>query len=78
MQGAVYFWEKGLNEPTAGCVVKLASFFGIPSDELLSYEFIKEGEISTRGKEMNRIFSSLTPSQQGSLLAGAKEYLKNR
>ena len=31
-QGAVYFWEKGINEPTAGYVVRLAEVFGVSAD----------------------------------------------
>lgn len=41
-QGAVYFWEKEINEPTVGYIVKLATVFGVSIDELLSYEVQKE------------------------------------
>ena len=33
-QGAIYFWEKEINEPTAGYLVKLADIFGVSVDEL--------------------------------------------
>ena len=26
-QGAIYFWEKEINEPTVGYILKLAEFF---------------------------------------------------
>ena len=77
-QGAIYFWEKGINEPTAGYVVKLATFFNVSADDLLSYEFEKTSEITTRGKEMNRLFSNLSVSQQEALINVAREYLKNK
>ena len=77
-QGAIYFWEKGINEPTAGYVVKLATFFNVSADDLLSYEFENAGEITTRGKEMNRLFSNLSVSQQEALINVAREYLKNK
>ncbi|MBQ9734675.1 MAG: helix-turn-helix transcriptional regulator [Clostridia bacterium] len=75
-QGAVYFWEKGVNEPTAGYLIKMAELFGISVDELLSFECQKSGEQSTKVAEMNRYFSKLTVSQQEILIDTAKEFLK--
>lgn len=75
-QGAVYFWEKGVNEPTAGYLIKMAELFGISVDELLSFESQKNGEQSTRSAEMNRYFSKLNAAQQEILIATAKEFLK--
>ena len=77
-QKSIDFWEKGINEPTAGYVVKLATFFNVSADDLLSYEFEKTSEITTRGKEMNRLFSNLSVSQQEALINVAREYLKNK
>lgn len=34
-QGTVYFWEKGINEPTAVYIAAVAEFFGVSADELL-------------------------------------------
>ena len=34
-QGTIYFWENGINEPTAYYVVALADFFDVSADELL-------------------------------------------
>ena len=75
-QGAVYFWEKGVNEPTAGYLIKMAELFGISVDELLSFECERMGEQSTRAVEMNRYFSKLTVKQQDLLIETAKEFLK--
>ena len=37
-QSAVFFWEKEINEPTAGYIIKMANLFGVSTDELLSFE----------------------------------------
>ena len=37
-QKAIDFWEKGINEPKASYVIKLAKFFGVSSDYLLGME----------------------------------------
>ncbi len=37
-QGAVANWEKGLNNPTADNLVKMAAIFGCSVDELLRRE----------------------------------------
>jgi len=37
-QKAVDFWEKGINEPKASYVAKLAIFFGVTADYLLNLE----------------------------------------
>lgn len=34
-QKAIDFWEKGINEPKASYIVKLAIFFNVTSDYLL-------------------------------------------
>ena len=75
-QGAIYFWEKEINEPTAGCLVKLATFFGVSLDDLLSFESEKIKKASTKTTEMINIFSKLTERQRDILLSNAKEMLK--
>lgn len=75
-QGAIYFWEKGINEPTAGYLIKLALFFGVSVDELLSFsieEGIKTGDSAA---EMLSYFKKLSAQQKEILLATAKEMLK--
>lgn len=37
-QKAIDFWEKGINEPKASYIIKLAKFFGVTSDYLLGIE----------------------------------------
>ena len=39
-QGAIYFWEKGINEPTAGYIVKLADFFGLSGVTSPTYAYL--------------------------------------
>ena len=37
-QKAIDFWEKGINEPKASYIVRLAEFFGVTADFLLGLE----------------------------------------
>ena len=37
-QKAIDFWEKGINEPKASYIIKLAKFFGVTTDYLLGLE----------------------------------------
>lgn len=37
-QKAIDFWEKGINEPKASYVMRLAKFFGVSTDYLLGLE----------------------------------------
>ncbi|MBQ0099317.1 MAG: helix-turn-helix transcriptional regulator, partial [Firmicutes bacterium] len=75
-QGAIYFWEKEINEPTAGYLVKLATFFGVSLDDLLSIESEEVKKSSTKTTEMISVFSKLTEKQREILLNNAKEMLK--
>lgn len=74
-QGAVYFWEKGINEPTAGYLIKMARVFSVSVDELLSFERDKEQDHSKRA-EMNKRFIKLSEEQQNLLLSVADEFLR--
>ena len=76
-RGAVYFWEKGINEPTAGYVVKLAKIFGVSVDELLSVEPCEKWEVSPKEYELNLYFSRLTTEQQYLIIKIEKEFLKD-
>ena len=67
-QGAVFFWEKEINEPTAGYVVKMAEIFGISTDELLSAETTLR-EQQSKENEFVKKFSQLTETQQNIVLA---------
>ena len=75
-QGAVYFWEKEINEPTVGYIVKLATVFGVSIDELLSYEVQKEKKENTKRIEMMAMFDKLSDTQQSLLILTAKELLQ--
>lgn len=75
-QGAVYFWEKGINEPTASCVVKLAKAFGVTVDELLEHDSGGKESLSENEKKMNRYFSLLSPKQQEMVLEIVSEFIK--
>ena len=37
-QKAIDFWEKGINEPKASYIIKLAKFFAVSTDYLLGIE----------------------------------------
>ncbi|MBQ6727712.1 MAG: helix-turn-helix transcriptional regulator [Clostridia bacterium] len=74
-QGAVYFWEKEINEPTVGYIIKLATLFGVSTDELLSYEVKKDRKENTRRGEMLAMFDKLSEAQQTLLISTAKELL---
>ena len=37
-QKAIDFWEKGINEPKASYIIKLAKFFGVTCDYILGIE----------------------------------------
>ena len=37
-QKAIDFWEKGINEPKASYIIKLAKYFGVTTDYLLGIE----------------------------------------
>ena len=76
-QGAVYFWEKGINEPTAGYLVKMADLFNVSVDELLSYKKTKDTTTFTKLTEMASIFPYLTSVQKDIIIAIAKEFIKN-
>jgi transcriptional regulator with XRE-family HTH domain len=74
-QGAVYFWEKGINEPTAGYLVSMAELFGVSVDELLSYVVPGKGKMTEKEGEMNKLFSLLSRDQQDLMIRVAKEFL---
>ena len=74
-QGAVYFWEKEINEPTVGFLVKLATVFDVSIDDLLSYEVDKEKVENTKRVEMMALFDKLSEGQQNLFISLAKELL---
>lgn len=74
-QGAVYFWEKEINEPTAGYIVKKASVFGVSTDDLLSYENVAYCKDQKNAKMMS-IFNRLGEEKKDVLLTIGMEFLK--
>ncbi len=76
-QGAIYFWEKGINEPTAGYLIKLAQIFEISVDELLAFKPIVENKITQHSSKINMYFNKLTHEQQDILISVAKEFIKS-
>lgn len=71
-QGAIYFWEKEINEPTVGYIIKLAEFFQVSTDELLAYS-APSSTASTHSAKMMALFNSLSEKQQLLLISMAKE-----
>ena len=47
-QKAIDFWEKGINEPKASNIKKLADYFQISTDELLGRESSVTGNIEIK------------------------------
>lgn len=75
-QGAIYFWEKEINEPTAGYLLKLSKTLGVTLDELLSVDSAAFEATTTRAAQMSALFNKLTDIQQDILISTAKEMLK--
>ena len=73
-QGAIYFWEKEINEPTVGYILKLADFFQVSVDDLLSHTTPAVNDF-TKSAKMMAIFGSLTERQQDLLITMAQEML---
>lgn len=73
-QGAVFFWEKEINEPTAGYLIKLSKLFGVSVDELLSIEKTAVSELP-KEKILREYFSRLNGEQQEIILKLIKEII---
>lgn len=77
-QGTIHFWEQEINEPSSGYIVKLANYFNISTDELLSYEKRnKDYSLPPKLEKLIRTFNSLTESQQDLALSIINEIAKN-
>lgn len=74
-QGAVFFWEKEINEPTVGYIIKLAQIFQVSVDELLSYEIDKNDAENGKRTEIISVFDRLNEKQQDLLICLAREML---
>ena len=78
-------WEKGLNEPAAGYLIKLAEFFEVSTDYLLGLEndlgikkysapLQKTVELSPEAKELVEIFNALEEEYQSQILEYARYF----
>lgn len=77
-QGTIHFWEQEINEPSSGYIVKLAEYFNISTDELLSYEKKnKNYSLPPKLEKLIRAFNSLTENQQDLALSIINEIAKN-
>lgn len=76
-------WEKGINEPAASYLIKLAEYFEVSTDYLLGLEddigikkystpAKKDVELSRDGKELLDIFNALEPMYQAQILEYAR------
>ena len=78
-QGAIYFWEKGINEPTAGYLMKLAKLFSVSVDDLLSFDCNKkQAPVLSKSGEITRLFEKMTEKQQELIIDIAKEIVKKK
>ena len=80
-------WEKGINEPAAGYLIKLAEFFEVTTDYLLGLEDElgvkkfsapvkneKTAELTPDGKELLEIFNSLEKEYKAQILEYARYF----
>lgn len=80
-------WEKGINEPAAGYLIKLAEFFEVTTDYLLGLEDElgikkfsapvkneKNAELTPDGKELLEIFNSLEKEYKTQVLEYARYF----
>ena len=62
VQGTIYFWENGTNEPTATYLARLAKFFKVDCEQLLGLDLIKnQGE----HLEVLKLYNQMDTKQQG-------------
>lgn len=62
VQGTIYFWENGINEPTATYLVRLSKFFNVEIEELLGLQHLAQDNQSHL--EILKIYNNLSPSKQ--------------
>lgn len=76
VQGTIYFWENGVNEPTATYLVRLAKFFNVDIEELLGLEhFAKENQGHL---EVLKLYNKLSPTKQKLALDILKSIVENK
>ena len=73
-QGTIYFWENGINEPTATNLIALSNFFNVSVDCLLGLEDAnKYNKLDCL--EILQSYNSLSKNQQKLILVMIKEIL---
>ena len=60
VQGTIYFWENGTNEPTATYLVRLAQYFQVDIEQLLGIEHIE----NNNQLEILKLINSLNAKQK--------------
>lgn len=62
VQGTIYFWENGTNEPTATYLIRLAKFFKVDCEQLLGLEHIENN--CNDHLEVLKLYNSMTAKQK--------------
>ena len=62
VQGTIYFWENGTNEPTATYLIRLAKFFKIDIEQLLGLEHIETEH--TNHLEVLKLYNQMSLKQK--------------
>ncbi len=69
-QGTVYFWEKGINEPTAVHIAAVAEFFGVSADELLGITPPRSAALRSEDESaLLRVYRSLPAEKRRTAVA---------
>ena len=62
VQGTIYFWENGTNEPTATYLARLAKFFNVDCEQLLGLDLVQQ---QGDHLEVLKLYNQMDPKQQG-------------
>ena len=62
VQGTIYFWENGTNEPTATYLVRLAKFFKVDCDQLLGLEYLETNQ--NNHLEVLKLYNNMNTKQK--------------
>lgn len=69
-QGTVYFWEKGINEPTAVYIAAVAEFFGVSADELLGITPPRQGTVRSEEEvKVMQVYRALPSAKRRTAVA---------
>lgn len=62
VQGTIYFWENGTNEPTATYLVRLAKFFKVDCEQLLGIDLM--GKKDDNHLEVLKLYNNMNIRQK--------------